>query len=136
LSPSGLPDYSTGPADHSVSNHQRDDRGPPGCPAIQLVAYRPLYRLRQSLEGSPVHADRIEFTKAPNPEATVTDWSFSFRCSPPRVATTQLRFNTPRLFAAGERTVSGGGNAEENRRFKNPLGQRVKKHNTGSRSYR
>jgi hypothetical protein len=34
-------------------------------PAVRrfgLLAWRPLYRLRQSLEGSPVHADRIEFT--------------------------------------------------------------------------
>src|SRR6185295_1125302 len=27
-----------------------------------LAAYRPLYRLRPSLVGSPIHADRIEFT--------------------------------------------------------------------------
>ncbi|HOC56039.1 MAG TPA: hypothetical protein PKI20_10495 [Verrucomicrobiota bacterium] len=52
----------TGAASHSVSNHQRDDRGPPGCPAIRLAAYRPLYRLRLSLAGSPVLAAQIEFT--------------------------------------------------------------------------
>jgi len=52
----------TGASSHSVSNHQRDDRGPPGCPAFRLAAYRPLYRLRPSLAGSPVLADRIEFT--------------------------------------------------------------------------
>ena len=34
----------------------------------------------------------------------VTDWSFSFRCSPPRIAATQLRFDTARLFAAQKRT--------------------------------
>ena len=34
----------------------------------------------------------------------VTDWSFSFRCSPPRIAATQLRFNTARLFTAQKRT--------------------------------
>ena len=36
-------------------------------PAVRrfgLLASRPLYRLRQSIEGSPVHADRIEFTAA------------------------------------------------------------------------
>ena len=38
--------------------------------------------------------------------ACVTDWSFSLRCSPPRITATQLRFNTPRLFAAGERTFT------------------------------
>jgi len=36
----------------------------PGCPAFRLAASRPRYRLGQSLEGSPVHADRIEFTAA------------------------------------------------------------------------
>ena len=34
----------------------------------------------------------------------VTDWSFSPRCSPPRIAATQLRFDTARLFAAQKRT--------------------------------
>ena len=34
----------------------------------------------------------------------VTDWSFSFRCSPPRLAATQLRFDTARLFTAQEQT--------------------------------
>ncbi len=51
-----------GTSGHSVSNHRRDVRGLPSCPAIRLLAYRPLYRLRHSLAGSPVHADRIEFT--------------------------------------------------------------------------
>ena len=64
LSPAGLPDFGPGTADHSVSNHRCDDRGPPGCPAIRLVAYRPLCRLRLSLEDSPIHTDRIEFTAA------------------------------------------------------------------------
>jgi hypothetical protein len=36
--------------------------------------------------------------------ACVTDWSFSFRCSPPRIAASQLRFDTARLFAAQKRT--------------------------------
>ena len=34
----------------------------------------------------------------------VTDWSFSFRCSPPRLTATQLRFDTARFFTARERT--------------------------------
>ena len=106
LSPAGLPDYLAGPTDHSVSNHRRDDRGPPGCPALRRLASRPLYRLRHSLEGSPIHADRIEFTATPTREACVTDWSFSFRCSPPRLTATRLRFDTSRLFAARERTLT------------------------------
>ncbi len=54
----GLPDYYAGTSDHSVSNHRRDDRGSPGCQRIDARSDR----LRHSLEGSPVHTDRIEFT--------------------------------------------------------------------------
>ncbi len=62
--PAGLPGFFVGASGHSVSNHRRVVRGPPGCPAIRLGAYRPLYRLRLSLADSPIHADRIEFTAA------------------------------------------------------------------------
>ena len=58
----GLPGCLVGASGHSVSNHQRVVRGLPGCPAIRLLTYRPLYRLRLSLADSPSHADRIEFT--------------------------------------------------------------------------
>ena len=37
-------------------------------------------------------------------QVCVTDWSFSFRCSPPRLAATQLPFDSARLFTAWERT--------------------------------
>ena len=62
--PAGLPGFLVGASGHSVSNHPRVVRGPPGCPAIRLPAYRPRYRLRLSLADSPNHADRIEFTAA------------------------------------------------------------------------
>jgi len=58
LSPAGLPDYSAGAAGHSVSNPRRDNRGSPGCQRI----YARLDRFRRSLEVSPAHTDRIEFT--------------------------------------------------------------------------
>ena len=61
-------------------------------------------RLRLWLADSPTHADRIEFTVALLRVACVTDWSFSFRCSPPRIAATQLRFDSIRLFTASKRT--------------------------------
>jgi len=64
LSPAGLPDYGRGASVHSVSNHRRDDRGLPGCPAIRLLAYRPLCRPGLSLEDSPILTNRIEFTAA------------------------------------------------------------------------
>lgn len=60
--PAGLPGFLVGASSHCVSNHQRVVRDLPGCPAIRLLAYRPLYRLRLSLADSPIHADRIEFT--------------------------------------------------------------------------
>src|SRR6266702_1027288 len=55
---------------------------------------------------------RLAPTRRPNrvhgvllPRRTfVTDWSFSFHCSPPRVAATQLRFDTIRFSTAWERT--------------------------------
>jgi hypothetical protein len=52
----GLPDYCRQTSGHSVSNHLRVVRGSPGCHRRD--------RLRQSLEDSPTHADRIEFTVA------------------------------------------------------------------------
>lgn len=56
----GLPGYCLGASAHSLSNHRRDDRGSPGS---QRIDARPDW-LRLSLEGSPAHADRIEFTAA------------------------------------------------------------------------
>ena len=78
--------------------------GSPGCPAIRLRAYRPRYRLRRFPSRlARVHRpNRVHLV--PVCRDLVTDWSFSFRCSPPRLAATQLRFDTPRLFAAGKRT--------------------------------
>ena len=63
LAPTGLPDYREGTSGHSVSNHQRVDRGSPGC---QRIDARPD-RLRPSVEDSPIHADRIEFTATVSP---------------------------------------------------------------------
>src|SRR3990172_11068647 len=63
LSPAGLPDYRGRTAGHSDSNHQRADRGSPGC---QRICARPD-RLRLSLAGSPSHPHRIEFTAAAPP---------------------------------------------------------------------
>ena len=44
--------------------------------------------------------------RRPTRAVCVTDWSFSFRCSPPRLAATQLRFDTARFFTAQERTFT------------------------------
>jgi hypothetical protein len=102
LTPAGLPDYDGGTAGHSVSNHQRADRGSPGCqrvlPAVTGFAFRSQARPATPTESSS--------RRPPTWATCVTDWSFSFRCSPPRVATTQLRFDTARLFTAQERTLT------------------------------
>ena len=68
-------------------------------------------RLSPALQASSLHS-RLAHPRQPNrvhggsPRRTicVTDWSFSFRCSPPRIAATQLRFDTARLFTAQKRT--------------------------------
>ena len=51
--------------------------------------------------STPTESSSLRMASRP---PCVTDWSFSFRCSPPRIAATQLRFDTARLFAAQERT--------------------------------
>jgi hypothetical protein len=56
--PAGLPGFCSGASNHSISNHRCDDRSSSGC---QRIYARPD-RLRLSLEDSPVHTDRIEFT--------------------------------------------------------------------------
>ena len=104
LSPTGLPDFGPGTADHSVSNHRCNDRGPPGCPAIWLA---PIARFAgfvfrsKTRPSTPTESS----SRRLSPGTTcVTDWSFSFRCSPPRIAATQLRFDTARFFTAQKRT--------------------------------
>ena len=76
----------------------------PGCPACRLCGLAPALqassfpsRLARVHRPNRVHL-------VPVCRDHVTDWSFSFRCSPPRLAATQLRFDTPRLIAAGKRT--------------------------------
>lgn len=100
LSPTGLPDSCGRTADHSVSNHPRADRGSPGCQWVLPTVTGFVFR-SQTRPATPTESSS---QRLPTPEAWVTDWSFSFRCSPPRVATTQLRFDTARLLAAQERT--------------------------------
>lgn len=64
-------------------------------------------RLRQSLEGSS-KAQPTESSSRWEPITIphVTDWRFLFHCSPPCVATTQLRFNTSRLLTARKGTFT------------------------------
>lgn len=93
LSPAGLPDYGTGTSGHSVSNHRRVVRGSPGCqrvlPAVTGFVFRSQTRpLTPTESSSPVSVRRD----------LVTDWSFSPRCSPPRLTATRLRFDTARIF--------------------------------------
>src|SRR5580692_1973871 len=98
---SGLPDYRRRTSGHSVSNHLRVVRGSPGCqrvlPAVTgFVLQQQTRPLTPTESSSPVSVCRD----------LVTDWSFSFRCSPPRIAATQLRFDTARFFTAQERTLT------------------------------
>ena len=96
----GLPGFCTGASVHSISNHRRDDRRPSGC---QRICARPD-RLRLSLEVSPVHADRIEFTAAVLLDSLCYGLVVLVSMLSPRIAATQLRFDTARFFTAQERT--------------------------------
>lgn len=104
--PAGLPDYRGRTSVHSVSNHRRDDRGLPGCPAIGLAPIARFTGFAARSQARPSTPTESSSRWPPRWAACVTDWSFSLRCSPPRVATTQLRFDTARLFPARERTLT------------------------------
>ena len=97
LSPTGLPDYSPKTSDHSVSNHRRAGRGSPGCRSIRLFAYRFMAGFVITQQTRPARPTESSSPRLPLREACVADWSFSSRCSPPHVAMTQLRLDTPRL---------------------------------------
>src|SRR5207245_3588610 len=103
-STAGLPDYLAGSSGHSVSNHQRAARfvrvfgDSAGWPIAVPQASPFPRRLAPTRRPNRVHGVLL-------PRRTfVTDWSFSFHCSPPRVAATQLRFATIRFSTAWERT--------------------------------
>ena len=55
----------------------------------------------QARPATPTESSSRRTARRPS---CVSDWSFSFRCSPPRVTTAQLRFDTARFFTAQERT--------------------------------
>ncbi len=67
----------------------------------RAIHRRALDQLAERWAATPTESSS---QRLPTREVWVTDWSFSFRCSPPRIAPTQLRFDTARLFAAQERT--------------------------------
>ena len=97
----GLPDYCQRTSDHSVSNHLRVVQGSPRCqwvlPTVTGFVFHSQTRpLTPTESSSPVSVCR-DF---------VTDWPFSFRCSPPRIAATQLRFDAARFFTAQKRTLT------------------------------
>ena len=111
LPPVGLPDYGTGPSGHSGSNQQRDDRGLPGCLAIRCFTARLLTGFAFHSQARPSTPPESSSQRLPTRAACVTDWSFSFRGSPPRLAATQLRFDTARFLTARERTFHRSGTA-------------------------
>ena len=89
-----------GASDRSISNHRRNDRGPPSCPAIWLAPIARFAGFVFRSKTRPSTPTESSSRRLSSGTACVTDWSFSFRCSPPRIAATQLRFNTTRLFTA------------------------------------
>ena len=76
----------------------------PGCPAIRLAPLARVTGFALRSQARPSTPTESSSRRRPARAACVSDWSFSFRCSPPRVATTQFRFDTARLFTAQQRT--------------------------------
>ncbi len=78
-----------------------------GCPAVRRFGFPPIARptgFAIRSQARPSTPTESSSRRRPIRAACVTDWSFSFRCSPPRLAATQFRFDTARLFTAQRRT--------------------------------
>ncbi len=100
LTPAGLPDYYAGTSGHSVSNHRGRDRRSSGCQRVLPAATGFVTRSKTR----PLTPTESSSPRRPTRAVCVTDWSFSFRGSPPRLTATQLRFDTTRLFTAQKPT--------------------------------
>src|SRR5439155_697853 len=95
------------------------------CPKLAGDFSIPLSGCQRVLPSATGFAPRSQARPSPPTESSslcssiptngVTDWPFSFRCSPPRVSTTQLRFDTARFFTAQKRTFTAS--------TKHPLGR-------------
>lgn len=76
-------------------------------PAVRRFSSPPIARATgfvfrsQTRPTTPTESSSRRMARRPS---CVTDWSFSFCGSPPRVATTQLRFDTARFLIAQRRT--------------------------------
>ena len=78
LFPSGLPDYLVRTSCHSVSNHQRRDRGSPGCQRV----FPRHDRLRHLPADSPTLGRPNRVHLVPVCRDVVTDWPFSTTVAP------------------------------------------------------
>ena len=104
-----LPDSCVWSSGHSVSNHLRNVRRWRGIAPDRAPDARGFYPPRQASHS----ARRLAHSRRPNrvhfvhlPGGRRYGLPFSFHCSPPRVATTQLWFDTARLFTAQKRTFT------------------------------
>ena len=78
-------------------------------PAVRRFGAWPIARFTGFVfiqQTRPTTPTKSSSRRLPTREACVTDWSFSFRCSPPRIAATQLRFDTARFITAQRRTFT------------------------------
>ena len=103
----GLLGFLVGASGHSVSNHRCDDPDAIGTvrrfgssPNVRFTGFASRSKARPS---TPTESSsrRLSFGTT-----CVADWSFSFPCSPPRVATTQSGFDTARFVTAQRRTFT------------------------------
>ncbi len=76
----------------------------PGCRTIRFLTYRLLTDFAFHSQARPPPPTESSSRGPPAWADGITDWPFSFRCSPPRVAATQLRFDASRFLTARERT--------------------------------
>src|ERR1019366_671388 len=96
----GLPDYCVGTAHHADSNHRGSDRRSSGCQRV-LPAATGFVTRSKTRPLTPTESSSRQTASWP---PSVPDWSFSFRCAPPRLAVTQLRSDTARFFTAQKPT--------------------------------
>ena len=95
-SPAGLIASCVESSDHSVSNHPSSPRcltwfpqpGLPSCRAQGSTHHYSRYRLTSV---GLRHCQQARHDDRPNRVRHPTDWSFTFRCSPPPLAGTQFR---------------------------------------------
>jgi hypothetical protein len=96
LHPAGLIASCVESSDHSVSNHPSSPRcltwfPQPGLPSCRAQGSTHHYSRHRLTSVGLRHCQQARHDDRPNRVRHPTDWSFTFRCSPPPLAGTQFR---------------------------------------------